>query len=62
MRETKSLPSGLPAPYHFLGLCSYVNDIGSRPNSITWKLQHHFPTRLLRTMACQIIIQFSKDL
>ncbi len=25
VRETKSLPSGLSAPYHFLGPCKYVN-------------------------------------
>jgi len=56
VRETKSLPSGLSAPYHFLGPCKYLNHTGSRPISITWKLQHHVPTRLLRTMARQIAV------
>lgn len=56
VRETKSLPSGLSAPYHFLGPCSYVNHTGSRPISITWKLQYSVPTRLLRTMARQIAV------
>ena len=56
VRETKSLPSGLSAPYHFLGPCTYVSHTGSRPISITWKLQHHVPTRLLRTMARQIAV------
>jgi superfamily II DNA or RNA helicase len=56
VRETKSLPSGLSAPYHFLGPCSYVNHTGSRPISITWKLLHSVPTRLLRTMARQIAV------
>ncbi|MEI7461399.1 MAG: DUF3427 domain-containing protein [Pirellula sp.] len=56
VRETKTLSSGLSAPYHFLGPCSYVNHTGSRPISITWKLQHQVPTRLLRTMARQIAV------
>jgi hypothetical protein len=56
VRETKTLSSGLSAPYHFLGPCNYVNHTGSRPISITWKLQHHVPTRLLRTMARQIAV------
>lgn len=56
VRETKNLVSGLTAPYHFLGPCSYVSHTGSRPISITWKLLHHVPTRLLRTMARQIAV------
>ncbi|MCC7334637.1 MAG: DUF3427 domain-containing protein [Pirellulaceae bacterium] len=56
VRETKTLPSGLSAPYHFLGPCSYVSHTGSRPISITWKLQHSVPTRLLRTMTRQIAV------
>lgn len=56
VRETKSLPSGLSAPYHFLGPCKYVHHIGSRPMSITWKLLHSVPTRLLRTMARQVAV------
>ncbi len=55
-RETKSLPSGFSALYHFLGPCKYVNHMGSRPISITWKLLHAVPTRLLRTMARQVAV------
>ncbi len=43
VRETKSLPSGISASYHFLGPCNYVKHTGSRPISITWKLLHSVP-------------------
>jgi hypothetical protein len=43
-------------PYHFLGPCSYVSHTGSRPISITWKLQHHVPPRLLQTIARQVAV------
>ena len=56
VRETKRLPSGLSSPYHFLGPVSYMHHSGSRPISITWKLQHPVPTRLLRTMARQVAV------
>ncbi|MFM9117678.1 MAG: DUF3427 domain-containing protein, partial [Planctomycetota bacterium] len=56
VRETKRLPSGLSAPYHFLGPCDYVRHQGSRPISITWKLQHPVPSRLLRTMTRQVAV------
>jgi superfamily II DNA or RNA helicase/HKD family nuclease len=56
VRETKNLPSGLSAPYHFLGPCRYVQHTGSRPISITWKLDYPVPTRLLRSMARQIAV------
>ncbi|QDV12381.1 type I restriction enzyme EcoKI subunit R [Rosistilla oblonga] len=56
VRETKTLTSGLAAPYHFLGPCHYVSHTGSRPISITWKLEHAVPTRLLRTMARQVAV------
>lgn len=56
VRETKSLPSGLSAPYHFLGPCTYVSHTGSRPVSITWKLLHSVPICLVRTMARQIAV------
>ncbi|TWT91674.1 DUF3427 domain-containing protein [Neorhodopirellula pilleata] len=56
VRESKNLSSGLSAPYHFLGPCDYVSHSGSRPVSITWRLQHAVPTRLLRTMQQQIAI------
>ena len=53
VRETKSLPSGLSAPYFFLGPCDYVSHEGSRPISIVWKLAHTVPARLFRVMARQ---------
>jgi hypothetical protein len=56
VRETKTLPSGMSAPYHFLGPCKYANHTGSRPISITWKLLHSVPTRLLRSMARQVAV------
>ena len=56
VRETKNLPSGLSAPYHFLGPCRHLSHSGSRPISIVWELEHPVPTRLLRTMARQIAI------
>jgi hypothetical protein len=56
VRETKNLPSGLSAPYHFLGPCRYIRHTGSRPMSITWRLEYPVPTRLLRSMARQIAV------
>ena len=56
VRETKNLPSGISAPYHFLGPCQYLSHSGSRPISIVWKLEYPVPTRLLRTMARQIAV------
>jgi superfamily II DNA or RNA helicase len=53
VRDTKSLPSGLSAPYYFLGPCEYVSHEGNRPISIVWRLLHSVPARLLRTMARQ---------
>ncbi|MCH1496672.1 MAG: DUF3427 domain-containing protein [Rubripirellula sp.] len=56
VREIKNLPSGLSAPYHFLGPCRYLSHTGSRPISIVWELEYLVPTRLLRTMARQIAV------
>ena len=53
VRENKSLPSGLSAPYYFLGPCEQVYHRGSRPTSIAWRLLHTVPARLFRTMARQ---------
>jgi superfamily II DNA or RNA helicase len=55
VRETKTLPSGLTAPYVFLGPCDYVSHEGSRPMSIVWRLRHSVPARLFRVMARQNI-------
>lgn len=54
VRESKSLPSGLSAPYYFLGPCSYISHSGSKPMSIIWKLAFPVPARLTRNMARQI--------
>jgi hypothetical protein len=43
--------NGLACPYHFLGPASYVSHAGSRPVSITWRLRHPMPARLLRQTA-----------
>jgi superfamily II DNA or RNA helicase len=55
VRETKRLPSGLSAPYVYLGPCQYVSHRGSRPISIVWKLRHAVPARLGRVMARQSV-------
>jgi len=53
VRETRDLPSGMTAPYVFLGPCEYVSHEGSRPMSIIWRLRHAVPSRLFRVMARQ---------
>ncbi len=53
VRETRNLPSGLSAPYVFLGPCEYVSHEGSRPMSIIWQLVQSVPARLYRQMARQ---------
>ena len=49
-REHKSR-NGLAQPYSFLGPARYVDHSGSRPMSITWRLEHPLPARLFRTLA-----------
>ncbi len=34
--------------YYFLGPADYVSHTGSRPMSITWKLHHPMPGKLVR--------------
>ncbi len=41
----------LAQPYFFLGPARYVNHTGSRPMSITWRLEHPLPARLFRILA-----------
>ncbi len=48
VREDRKNANGLSEPYHFLGPATYVNHVGSRPISITWKLKCAMPARLLR--------------
>jgi superfamily II DNA or RNA helicase len=55
VREHKYLPTGLAAPYSFLGPADYVSHEGSRPISIVWKLLHAMPARLVRTTARQAV-------
>jgi superfamily II DNA or RNA helicase len=55
VRETRESPSGLAAPYVFLGPCEYVSHGGSRPMSIIWRLRHLVPARLFRVMARQAV-------
>ncbi len=55
VREHKSLPSGLAAPYSYLGPADYVSHEGSRPISIVWKLRTPMPARLVRTTARQAV-------
>ena len=49
-REHKSR-NGLAQPYSFLGPARYVSHTGSRPMSITWRLEHSLPARLFRILA-----------
>lgn len=53
VRESRILPSGLTAPYVFLGPCDHVSHSGSRPMSIVWKLWNPVPARIYRAMARQ---------
>lgn len=54
VRERRTLPSGLTAPYAFLGPADYVSHEGSRPISITWRLRTPMPAHLLRETASAI--------
>jgi hypothetical protein len=49
-REHKSC-GGLAQPYFFLGPARYVQHTGSRPISITWRLERPLPARLFRILA-----------
>ena len=55
VRENKRLPSGLAAPYAFLGPLSYISHEGNRPISIVWRLECAIPARLLRPIARQAV-------
>jgi superfamily II DNA or RNA helicase len=46
VREDKTR-NGLTCPYEFLGPVIYESHTGSRPMSITWRLEHAIPARLL---------------
>jgi superfamily II DNA or RNA helicase len=55
VREHKYLPTGLAAPYFFLGPADYVSHEGSRPISIVWRLRTPMPARLVRSTARQAV-------
>ena len=40
--------SGAAAAYTFLGLADYVTHKGSRPMSITWKLERSIPAKFIK--------------
>jgi superfamily II DNA or RNA helicase/HKD family nuclease len=48
-REDKKA-NGLATPFYFLGPARYVSHAGSRPMSVTWRLEHPLPAKLLRRM------------
>lgn len=49
VREHKSNPGGLAAPYSFLGPAKYISHDGSKPMSIVWHIDSPMPSRLLRS-------------
>jgi superfamily II DNA or RNA helicase/HKD family nuclease len=49
-REDKKT-NGLAAPFYFLGPARYVSHVGSMPMSVTWRLDHPLPAKLMRRMA-----------
>ena len=49
-REHKNR-NGLAQPFFCLGPARYVDHTGSRPISITWRLDYSLPARLFRTLA-----------
>jgi Domain of unknown function (DUF3427) len=53
-REQKSR-NGLAQSFFFLGPAHYVDHIGSRPMSITWRLDYPLPARLIRSMARLVV-------
>ncbi|MGE4658969.1 MAG: DUF3427 domain-containing protein [Gammaproteobacteria bacterium] len=53
VREHPQIVSNLATPYCFLGSAEHVSHSGSKPISITWKLEHPMPARLLRITARQ---------
>jgi superfamily II DNA or RNA helicase len=47
VREFKTDMAGA-SPYTFLGTCNYVRHTGSRPMSITWRLDRPIPAKLMK--------------
>lgn len=48
VREAAKLESGLTAPFRFLGPLQYVKHEGSRPMSVTWRLEYAMPAKVVR--------------
>jgi hypothetical protein len=48
VRESATRPNGLTAPFVFLGPLTYMKHEGGRPMSITWRLEHPMPARVVR--------------
>lgn len=51
VRERRTAPGGLVAPYAYLGPVEHVSHEGSRPISIVWRLKTPMPVRLQRAAA-----------
>lgn len=51
VRERRTAPGGLAAPYAFLGPAEYQSHEGSRPISIVWKLREAMPARVRREVS-----------
>ena len=47
VRENRDTDRGTTAPFVFLGPARYVGHHGSRPMSITWRLERALPARYL---------------
>ncbi len=50
-REQRQRQGSLALPYSFLGPARYVEHSGSRPMTITWRLEYPLPARLFRSLA-----------
>jgi superfamily II DNA or RNA helicase len=48
-REDKKA-NGLATPFYFLGPARYVSQSGTRPMSVTWRLEYPLPAKLVRRM------------
>ena len=48
VRETPKLENGMTAPFCFLGPLQYVKHEGSRPMSVTWRLENAMPAKVVR--------------
>jgi hypothetical protein len=56
VREFKSDGFGSAAPYTFLGIANYVQHEGSRPMSITWKLDKPIPAKYIKKTSKLVVV------